>query len=69
MRWHRQKSDTAKTDLEKTEAQKALIKARHDLAHTHERNHEIVSEVRKAKHYREQNNFAELIRQAFGGTR
>lgn len=68
MRWHRRKNRTVIPDLEKSEARQALTKARNDLAHTQRRSQEIASEVRKAKRHRRENNFAEIIRQALGGT-
>jgi hypothetical protein len=73
MLWRRHR----KTDLETpeqvreqhAEASDALHKAQDDLRDTRERNHEITTVVTQVRRYGEQNNFADMIREAFGGAR
>jgi len=66
--WHRRKKTDRVTREECAEASKALHKAEDDLQDAKDQNQEINQVVTKVARYGEENNFAEMIRQAFGGT-
>lgn len=68
MHWHRHRKND-ETPEKTTEAEEALINAEHDLSDTEGRDPEIAAVVRRVARYGDQNNFAEMIRQAMGGTK
>lgn len=70
MLWRRhRKTDPEVPAEERDEAAKALHKAEDDLRDTQERNHEITTVVTQVRRHGDQNNFAEMIREAFGGAK
>lgn len=70
MRWRHRKNDhPAEPSPEEVEATKALSKADQAVEDAESTNEEVTATVRLLNRYGDRNNFADLIREAMGGTR